>query len=568
MSRRAWCSVLALALAGFGMAATADPPKAPIPAAAADSREPEQVVSQDGIGEHASAPCALLNALKFGGAAERAAAAKIPGEDDAARVRTLIATYGNKPSEKYPDRKRFEADRGCDDHELLEIALDTCRSLDLKPVAGAWFDHGKNENSLDQLVRIHGLLRRSLDDGFPPIVLLGSNCAANDPSDPYAWSWSRVDEHWACIVGLPEKLEPGALGFAFRFADSSTGKVQEAYFYAEQFHSFSGRKGNDRKSAWVVGRPFLLAVMPCLPLSVQKAPWFLRTTITLECGILREPAAPAGGASPAAPAGSASPAARAQRDPAAPTVVSHSGKGNSCGPCALLNALKFGGAAERAAVAKIPGADDPARVRSLIAAYGNKPSELVPSRKRFEEIRGCTPHEEMEMASDMCRALDLKPVTGTGFGRANGESSAGHVRRIYIWLRRSLDDGFPPIVSVSSWDATGEPSNPDGWTWKRAGGHDVCIVGLPEKLEPGALGFAFRFADSYSGKVAAGYFYADQYRTFGPPNRIYNAPQYLEAVAPVSAWGIVNTQRLWYLHATIRLDAAVFRVPATPAGAP
>jgi hypothetical protein len=87
-------------------------------------------------------------------------------------------------------------------------------------------------------------------------------------------------------------------------------------------------------------------------------------------------------------------------------------------------------------------------------------------------------------------------------------------------------------------------------------------------LEPGALGFAFRFADSYSGKVAAGYFYADQYRTFGPPNRIYNAPQYLEAVAPVSAWGIVNTQRLWYLHATIRLDAAVFRVPATPAGAP
>ncbi len=103
-----------------------------------------------------------------------------------------------------------------------------------------------------------------------------------------------MDEQWACIVGLPEKLEPGALGFAVRFADSSTGQVQEAYFYAEQFHSFSGRKGNDRASAWVMGRPYLLAVTPCLPLGVQKAPWFARTTITLEYGIFREPIAHAG----------------------------------------------------------------------------------------------------------------------------------------------------------------------------------------------------------------------------------------------------------------------------------
>ncbi len=572
MSRRARSSIpaLALALAGFVMTATAEPAKPPPQAAAADSRESGQVVSQAGIGERASGPCALLNALKFGGAAERASAAKIAGEDDPARVRTLIAEYGSKPSGKFPDRKRFEADRGCNDQELLEIALDACRSLDLKPVAGAWFDRGRNESSLDQLVRIHGLLRQSLDDGFPPIVLLGSNRAVNDPSDPNAWSWSRVDEQWACIVGLPEKLEPGALGFAVRFADSSTGQVQEAYFYAEQFHSFSGRKGNDRASAWVMGRPYLLAVTPCLPLGVQKAPWFARTTITVECGILREPIAHAGRAAENptnAKRGAAENPAGAKREPAAPTVVSRTGKGNSCGPCALLNALKFGGAAERAAVAKIPGEDDAARVRSLIAAYGNKPSELHPDRKRFDEIRGTSPHELMEMASDMCRSLDLKPVTGGSFNRANGESSTDYLRRIYTWLRRSLDDGFPPIVALSSWDATTGSSNPSGWAWKRASGHAVCIVDLPAKLEPGALGFIFRFADSYSGKVAAGYFYVEQYRTFGPANA-YHGPQYLEAVAPVSVWSIVNTQRLWYLRTTITLDAGIFRMPAGPAGAP
>jgi hypothetical protein len=60
---------------------------------------------------------------------ERSAAAEIPGPDDPARVRSLIAVYGNKPSESFPDRKRFEADRGCDVHELLEIALDASRSL-------------------------------------------------------------------------------------------------------------------------------------------------------------------------------------------------------------------------------------------------------------------------------------------------------------------------------------------------------------------------------------------------------------------------------------------------------
>ncbi len=558
MPRRARGTLLAsaLALGGFGMTSIAAPAQSPIPAPAAAGLEHESVVSQADVGEHASGPCALLNALKFGGDAERAAAANVPGGDDPARVRTLIAAYGSGPSEKYPDRKRFEAGRGCDSHELLEIALDACRSLALKPVAGAWFDREPKESSPDQLGRIHGLLRRSLDAGFPPIVLLGSNMAATDPSDADIWSWQRVDEHWAAVVDLPEKLDPGTLGFPVRLADSSTGKIEEGYFYAEQFHSFSGLKGSDRASTWVMGRPYLLAVTPFLPLGVQKAPWFVRTTITLEYGIYRESAKPADAAQPAAASA-----------PAVPKVVTHSGRGNSCGPCALLNALKFGGAAERAAVAKIPGADDPARVRTLIVTYGNKPDDLRPERKRFEEVRGCTPLGLMEIANDLCRALDLKPVLATACPRANGEAPDHHVRRIYTWLKRSLDDGFPPIVSLSSWDATSDPSAQDGWAWKRAGGHDVCIVGLPEKLEPGALGFTFRFADSYSGKVASGYFYAEQYRTFGPSGTA-NGPPCLEAVAPVSAWSVVNTQRLWYLHTAIRLDAAVLRSPPAPAKAP
>jgi formylglycine-generating enzyme required for sulfatase activity len=502
----------------------------------------QTVVSQAAIGEHASGPCALLNALKFGGNAERAATAKIPGEDDLARVRTLIATYGSKASLIFPDRKRFEADRGCDDHELLEIALDASRSLGLKPVSGTWFDRAKDESSADLVRRIHGLLRRSLEDGFPPIVLMGSYTPASERSNPDAWSWSRAGEHWASVVSLPEKLEPGALGFAFRFADSSSGKVREGYFYALP-RSFSGRKGDDRVGHWMANRPFLMAVTPSLSLDLQKTPWFLRTEIALEYGIIRAPANPAGGASLAR---------AAQREPGAPAVVKQ--QGESCAICSLFNALRFGGAAERAAAAKIPGADDPPRT-ALNAEIEKKLSEENPSG-----------HDRwLAGAHILCRLLNLKTVSGTDLDRANDESSADHVRRIYTWLRRSLDDGFPPVVNIWGYSALDEPSNPDGRCWKKTFDHCICVIGLPEKLEPEALGFVFRFADSADAKVHEGCFYVEQYRNFGSL-KIRSGRPLLQFVMPRE--GEQKLTERWFQRTTVHLIYAVFREPAAPAGAP
>jgi hypothetical protein len=517
---------------------------------------PPLVVSQETIGAHASGPCALLNALKFGGGAERAAAAGIPGQDDLARVGSLIAGYGNKPSEIYPDRKRFEADRGCDDHELLEIALDACRSLGLKTVSGTWFDRAKNESSADLVRRIHSLMRGSLDGGFPPIVRLGAYVPANDTSNPNAWTWSRAGEHWACIVGLPEKLEPGALGFPYRFADSFTGKVQDGYYYSQP-HSFSGRKGNDRSGYWVPHRPFLMAVTPSLPLGLEKTPWFLRTEIALEYGIFRQSAKPSVGASPAA---------SAQNEPAAPTVVRQHDKGQgldaACGPCALLNALKFGGPAERAAAARIPGSDDFARVRTLIAMYRNKqPASGTPGTVYFCGPDGaCTPTALSEI---VCDTLGLKPVDCASLERANDERPVDYVRRVYTGLKRSLGDGFPPVLILRMFTAQDEPSKPGGRFWKEVYGHFICIVGLPEKLEPDALGFSFRFADAGDGKVEEGYFYDEQYRSCDVPRY---GPLFPRQIWP--AEGENSGEKLWFQRNTIALGGVIIRQPAMPASAP
>jgi formylglycine-generating enzyme required for sulfatase activity len=517
-----------------------------------------QVVSQETIGARGSGLCALLNALKFGGDAERAAAVGIPGQDDPARVRSLIAAYGNKPSEIYPDRKRFEADRGCDVHELLEIALDASRSLGLKTVSGKWFDRAKEENSADLVRRIRGLLRASLDDGFPPIVLMGSYLPANSPSNPLGWSWTRAGEQWACILGLPEKLKSGALGFEFRFADSFTGKIQDGYCYS-QSRSFSGRKGDDRGGYWVPRRPFLIAVTPSLPLGLDKTPWFLRTEVALEYGLIRKPTKPPRDALPAA---------SAQNEPAEPTVVRQHVKGQgldrACGPCALLNALKFGGPAERAAAARIPGSGDFARVRNLIATYRSQQAvKKGPPNPAYkcDADGSCALGALSKMTWD---TLGLRTVNCPNLDRANDERPVDYVHRVYIWIERSLEDGFPPVVDIHKFAVQDEPAKPDGRSWKNSYGHFVCIVGLPEKLGPEALGFSFLFADAGDGRVEEGYFYADRYRNFG--DLADYGPLFPRMIWPVE--GENSGEKLWFQRDTIAMGGLIIRQPAMPANAP
>jgi hypothetical protein len=254
--------------------------------------EAPKIVSQKRIGEMACGPCSLLNALKFGGKAERAAVEEIEGDDDDERVKAIIEEYGRGPSDIYPDRPRYRDKGGMADLELLGMVNDFLSDAELPPVVGGPLDRTKEEAPGVHLRQVHRKLRRSLDAGFPPIVILRSFIIKSKEKpkkgeDAFVW-WGQSG-HWMTVVDLPEELEEGDLSFVMRVVDPWTGRTQQCFIHEEQFRNFTAAKGDDRKWVWpTVPQPYLIATMPALALGTKGSPWYLRTNIVLSYGIYRK----------------------------------------------------------------------------------------------------------------------------------------------------------------------------------------------------------------------------------------------------------------------------------------
>lgn len=249
-------------------------------------------VAQATLGENACGPCAVLNALKFGGFRERATARSIKGFADADRVRTIIEEFGTVPSDVYPERPRYQPSSGMCNRELLGLARDIAAAGGLRTLAGAFLDRASDTPPGVHLGEVFAKLRRSLDAGFPPIVLIRS-FAAVEKTNATGYEWSGLAGHWVTVVSLPDKLPAGAVSFTMRVADSETGAIQEAFVCEELVRNFTAAKGDDIRYTWPsVPRPFLAVHMPILPFRTDSVPWYLRTNVVLSYAIFREPGAP------------------------------------------------------------------------------------------------------------------------------------------------------------------------------------------------------------------------------------------------------------------------------------
>lgn len=250
------------------------------------------VVSQKEIGTMACGPCALANALRFGGTDERASVAALKGDDDIERVRGLIAAYGRGPSEAYPDRKRYREKEGMSDVEMLGFVNDYLEDAKLPKVVGSHLDRTEEDKPGSHLRAVHAKLRRSLDAGFPPIVILRSFIVkevAKPKKGGDKYNWWGMAGHWVAVVDIPRVLDTGALSFTMKVADSWTGRIHDCFIHEEQFRNFTAAKGDDRKWVWPeIPQPYLIATLPAIPLGTKDVPWFLRSNIVLSYGIHRK----------------------------------------------------------------------------------------------------------------------------------------------------------------------------------------------------------------------------------------------------------------------------------------
>ncbi|HEV2318806.1 MAG TPA: hypothetical protein VGV18_03595 [Verrucomicrobiae bacterium] len=170
----------------------------------------------------------------------------------------------------------------------------------------------------------------------------------------------------------------------------------------------------------------------------------------------------------------------------------------ACGPCAIFNAFQFGNAALTNLACNLAGTTAADKVRSLIAMYGGKRSDVAHDQPRYLQNGGMWDEDIAPFINDWLRDNGSGPrVHGDRLVLRRRETPQEQVRRVYRELRHSLNEGFPPVVNLQSYAADGTSSH---YTWNWLDGHFVTVVAVQEPL-PNEGGFSMWVADSQSGHV-------------------------------------------------------------------
>lgn len=194
------------------------------------------------------------------------------------------------------------------------------------------------------------------------------------------------------------------------------------------------------------------------------------------------------------------------------------GVGNSCGPACLLNAFGSGEKAYQACYAKLPGSSDRARIASVIKSWGQKPSETIPDRQRWELRGGVNFQDLAAMAVEMSQQnWAARKPKGEFFFAASTKDSQQTLATAHKRLAKSLQKGLPPILSVRRFvHRSGQ--------WQSVHGHFVVLTAMPKKLPRGSASFPVQFCDPEGAKILSGTVSLSQSESGGLPCLTLLAP--------------------------------------------
>lgn len=271
-----------------GLAPKASARPAAFQADARPLEAPPVVFRQAPIGSMACGPCSLYNALVAGGPLHQAAANALPGANHEERIRSLIADYGQGPSQVYRGkRNRYDANRGMPPGDLVVMANDYLGQEGAPAVEGRWLKRLEGETQDEQLRRIHTAFATAT---LPPVIEVRSfHADIKKRGDPL---WEGLFGHYLVVRSvdpLPENVDPS--GFLMRCADSYTGRIIPVFASIERFRPYTATDGftvnekGEEKWHWAPNSPYLLLTAPDLSLRTQRADWFERSFMALTWGL-------------------------------------------------------------------------------------------------------------------------------------------------------------------------------------------------------------------------------------------------------------------------------------------
>lgn len=186
-----------------------------------------------------------------------------------------------------------------------------------------------------------------------------------------------------------------------------------------------------------------------------------------------------------------------------------------CGPCMIINTLRFLSKDREFDWSSLPGDSDEARAKRIIDVYGTRDSTTYEGKQRFSDgFDGMSCRDTVATFQDLLSdAGDPFEISGTFLEKREGESLLGHLNRVHTLFKRSLDSGLPVPFAIRSFGAKIDEVK-SRYFWYGLSQHFVTVVEVQEQLEENEKGFKFEFVDSDTGKREFGYICFDEARNF------------------------------------------------------
>lgn len=192
------------------------------------------------VAGNACGPAALLNAFRFGAPHWQRVSDAVAGDDDRARILTIIREIGMRPSKHLPDRARWSR-LGVGLSDLRDMGNEMTIGHSLQQLAEEVFFLKQRETPEKLLRRVHKRLDTSLAKGFPPVLSLRRHALRTQPGKPA--QWVVIDAHFVTLTAIPRRLEKHPRSFSVRYIDPWGGRHCEGVIRIPELPLLVGAKG-------------------------------------------------------------------------------------------------------------------------------------------------------------------------------------------------------------------------------------------------------------------------------------------------------------------------------------
>lgn len=177
--------------------------------------------------------------------------------------------------------------------------------------------------------------------------------------------------------------------------------------------------------------------------------------------------------------------------------------GNACGPASLLNAFQYGSDNWRKVFDAIPGKDHRYRIRYVVAAWGNEPSNHIKGAKRWNRKEGINLLDLTDMANEMRKPYFLPKIKNEILTKKNRGTYTSLMKRSHTLMARSLKKGFPPIINIRRY-AYRNSKEVGKKSWWPIRAHFVVVTEIPKKLSYPYGFYKIKYIDPYGGFIREG----------------------------------------------------------------